>query len=190
MPTHPNRFRLRNDARNYGLIAITLHWVVALAVIGMFALGVWMTGLGYYDPWYRQGPALHKSVGVLILLLMLLRLARRLLDPPPPAEPGASALEQRLALLAHQAMYLLLFAIAISGYLISTADGRGIAVFGLFEIPALFSGFDRQEDIAGAVHWYLALGLIGLAALHALAALKHHFIDRDRTLKRMLGIRD
>ncbi|MOA52423.1 hypothetical protein D3C78_1757160 [compost metagenome] len=74
-----------------------------------------------------------------------------------------------------------------SGYLISTADGRGIEVFGWFTVPATLSGIDGQEDIAGVVHLWLAWGLIGMAALHALAALKHHFIDRDATLSQMLG---
>jgi cytochrome b561 len=75
----------------------------------------------------------------------------------------------------------------LSGYLISTADGRAIDVFNLFSVPALVSGFDNQEDIAGLVHQIIAYSLIALVVLHALAALKHHFIDRDRTLKRMLN---
>jgi cytochrome b561 len=76
----------------------------------------------------------------------------------------------------------------VSGYLISTADGRGIDVFGLFTVPATLQGIDHQEDVAGASHLVLAVTLIALALLHAGAALKHHFIDRDRTLRRMLGL--
>ncbi len=74
-----------------------------------------------------------------------------------------------------------------SGYLISTADGRPLEVFGLFEIPALISGIDGQEDRAGEIHLALAYSLMGLTGLHAVAALKHHFIDKDRTLLRILG---
>ena len=74
-----------------------------------------------------------------------------------------------------------------SGYLISTADGRGVSVFGLFEVPASLTGIPDQEDVAGVLHEWLAWGLIILAGLHALAAIKHHFIDRDATLSRMLG---
>jgi cytochrome b561 len=91
-------------------------------------------------------------------------------------------------MLAHGLLYLLLFALMVSGYLISTADGRGLEVFDWFAIPATLSGLKGQEDLAGEVHLYLAWSLILLAALHALAALKHHFIDRDITLKRMLGM--
>jgi cytochrome b561 len=83
---------------------------------------------------------------------------------------------------------MLLFAIMLSGYLISTADGRGLEVFEWFTLPATLSGLEQQEDIAGRVHLYLAWSVIVVAALHALAALKHHFIDRDVTLKRMLGL--
>jgi cytochrome b561 len=75
----------------------------------------------------------------------------------------------------------------IAGYLISTAEGVGIPVFGLFEVPALVSGLPDQADTAGVIHLYLAWVLVIFSGLHALAALKHHFIDRDVTLKRMLG---
>jgi cytochrome b561 len=82
-------------------------------------------------------------------------------------------------------MYLLLTALMISGYLISTADGRGIAVFDWFEVPATLHGLEAQEDIAGEIHELLAFTLVGLSLAHAGAALKHHFINRDRTLTRM-----
>ena len=74
----------------------------------------------------------------------------------------------------------------LSGYLISTADGRGIEVFNWFEVPGLGSFIENQEDLAGQVHEYAAYILIGLSSLHALAALKHHFMNKDNTLKKML----
>ena len=77
--------------------------------------------------------------------------------------------------------------VMIAGYLISTADGVGISVLGWFEVPALVSGLPDQADVAGQIHFYLAWALVIFSGLHALAALKHHFIDRDATLKRMLG---
>ncbi|MNR57354.1 hypothetical protein D3C85_1781150 [compost metagenome] len=75
----------------------------------------------------------------------------------------------------------------ISGYLISTAEGVAIDVFGWFSVPATLSGLPEQADVAGVIHFYLAWSLVVLAVLHALAALKHHFLDRDPTLTRMLG---
>jgi cytochrome b561 len=92
-----------------------------------------------------------------------------------------------LSSLGHGLLYAGIFLVMISGYLISTAKGRGVSVFDLFEIPAFITGLPNQADLAGAVHFYVAWGLVLLAGLHALAALKHHFIDRDATLKRMLG---
>jgi len=179
--------RIRNDRERYGLVAVLLHWLVALTVFGLFGLGLWMTSLTYYDAWYRQGPALHKSIGVVLFVVMLARLAWRLYSPPPAPLASHTPLERRAAHLVHGLLYLLLFAIMASGYLISTADGRAVEVFGLFSIPATITSIPRQEDVAGAVHLFLAITLMTLVLLHIAGALKHHFIDRDRTLKRMLG---
>jgi cytochrome b561 len=84
-------------------------------------------------------------------------------------------------------LYVVLFATMFAGYLISTADGVGISVFGLFEVPSLIDSIPDQADVAGAIHLYLAWTLVVFSVLHGLAALKHHFIDRDATLTRMLG---
>ncbi len=174
----------RNTHNSYGWISIFLHWLVALAVTGLFALGLWMVDLGYYDPWYQRAPDIHRSIGVLLFAVMLARLAWRYLNPRP--EPSGTALQKKAASLVHRLLYLLMYLLMLSGYLISTADGRAIDVFGLFRVPATLSGLENQADIAGKIHQLLAFGLIGLASLHALAALKHHFIDHDRTLRRML----
>lgn len=178
---------LRNDTQRYGLVAVALHWLVAVAVFGLFGLGLWMTSLTYYDPWYREGPWLHKGIGVTLLAIVLLRLVWRWLNPRPEELATHKPWERRLAGGAHALLYLLMLAVMASGYLISTADGRPLEVFNLFAIPALVTGIEHQEDIAGTVHLVLASTLVGLAVLHAVAALKHHFIDRDRTLQRMLG---
>jgi cytochrome b561 len=177
----------KNSNTEYGWVAIALHWLMAPAIIGLFALGWWMRQLSYYDPWYRQGPELHKGIGFILLGLLLARLAWKLLNPSPAAEAGTPHWQAALARLAHGAIYLLLLSIMLSGYLISTADGRPIDVFGLFEVPATIRGIESQEDVAGLVHKVLAWSLMALVALHALAALKHHFIDRDATLRKMLG---
>jgi cytochrome b561 len=86
----------------------------------------------------------------------------------------------------HTVLYLLPFALFASGYLISTADGRPLVAFGIPLLPSLVTG-EGLEDIAGAVHLGLAITLMAMVALHAAAALKHHFVDGDRTLLRMLG---
>ena len=179
--------QLRNSSSRYGWVSIVLHWGVALTVFGMFALGLWMVGLGYYDTWRKAGPDLHKSIGITLFLFMLLRVVWRFVSPPPPAPASQSRLIKVAATLGHAFLYLDLFLVMFAGYLISTADGVGIPVFGLFEVPALISGLPDQADVAGVVHLYLAWVLVIFAVLHGLAALKHHFIDRDVTFVRMLG---
>ncbi|WP_095109070.1 cytochrome b [Pseudomonas sp. Irchel 3E20] len=179
--------QLRNSSSRYGWVSIFMHWGVALAVFGLFALGLWMVGLDYYSTWRKDAPDLHKSIGLTLFAVMLLRVVWRFVSPPPPTLSSYSRLTRLGAKVGHSFLYLSLFAVMIAGYLISTADGAGIAVFGLFEVPALVSGLPDQADVAGVVHLYLAWALVVFAGLHALAALKHHFIDRDATLARMLG---
>lgn len=179
--------RRRNDLAHWGAIAISLHWLSALAVFGLFGLGLWMTGLTYYDSWYHKAPSMHKGIGVLLFITTVARLTW-LLAMGRPGELSSHAPWQRLAArFAHIGLYLLLFGVMVSGYFISTADGRPLEVFGWFAVPPAFRGIDGQEEIAGTMHLILAIMLIALAVTHAAAALKHHYIDRDRALLRMLG---
>lgn len=179
--------QFRNSPARYGTISVTLHWLVAIVVYGMFALGLWMVTLSYYDGWYHQAPELHKSIGILLMLVLVVRIAWRHFSPPPSPLSSYSRLTRIGATLAHIALYLLLSGILISGYLISTADGKPISVFGLFEVPATLADAGSQADLAGTVHLWLAWSVVVLSVLHGLAAFKHHFIDKDATLKRMLG---
>jgi cytochrome b561 len=179
--------QLRNSPARYGWVSMVLHWGVALVVFGLFALGLWMVGLDYYSTWRKDAPDLHKSIGITLFAVMLVRIVWRLISPAPPALASYSRLTRIGAAFGHAFLYVGLFAVMIAGYLISTADGVGIPVFGLFEIPALVSGLPDQADTAGVVHLYLAWVLVVFAGLHGVAAFKHHFIDRDATLTRMLG---
>ena len=179
----------KNTRASYGLVAILLHWVVALAVIGLAILGLWMVDLSYYSPYYRSAPFWHKSIGLTLFAVLVVRLVWRCINPRPAHMPSHQRWEVVGATVAHSLLYLLLFVIVISGYLISTAKGQGVSFFGWFEVPALLSGMDGQADRAGQVHFWVVMVLLGLVALHALGALKHHFIDRDDTLRRMLSPR-
>lgn len=175
---------IRNTPSGYGIVAILLHWLMALAIFGMFGLGLYMVELTYYDSWYRGSLELHKSAGVLLALAWLVRLLWRQINTVPQGL-SSKPLENLAAHLAHLTIYVLLAALFLSGYLISTADGRSIDVFGWFEVAATLTE-DNQEDIAGDIHEILAWLLMGLVGIHILAALKHHLIEKDRTLVRMI----
>ncbi|WP_455818053.1 cytochrome b [Pseudomonas cerasi] len=179
----------KNSVSRYGSLSITLHWLVAGTVYGMFALGLWMVTQGYYDTWYHKAPELHKSIGMVLFVVMLVRVVWRFVSPPPKPLSSYTPLVRYSAVAAHLLLYGILFAILVSGYLISTAEGKPIDVFGVLPVPAVFSGLGEQADLAGDIHLWLAWSVVILSGLHALAALKHHFIDRDITLKRMLGHR-
>lgn len=178
----------RNTQNRYGWVSISIHWITAVTVIGMFVLGLWMVELTYYDEWYRTAPLIHKGIGVMLLLLTLFRLLWKRLNLRPDEIEEHKPIERKLAKIAHAMLYILLFALMLTGYLISTADGRALEVFDWFSIPATISGIEHQEDIAGDIHEILAFSLIGFVLLHAAGAIKHHVIDKDNTLKRMLGL--
>jgi cytochrome b561 len=167
----------------YGLLTRLLHWIMALGIVALFALGLWMVTLSYVSPYYTIAPDIHRSVGMLLLFLLVLRFGWRLANPKP-ALSELSPLERRLAPIVHWGFYPLLFALMASGYLISTADGRPIEVFDWFSVPALVRR-KGLEDTAGDIHEILAWVTIGLVVLHAAASLKHHFVDRNTVLKRM-----
>lgn len=162
-----------------------LHWLMALLIPALFGLGLWMTGLDYYSQWYKSAPDLHKSVGVLLALMLVLRWLALLWLGKPVGQ--GSQLQQNIATLVHGSLYGLLILILLTGYLISTEDGRPISVFSWFALPAAGKLFDNQADLAGAAHYWLAWTLIGLVVLHVAGAIKHHVIDKDDTLNRMTG---
>lgn len=176
---------LRNTTHRYGSLAIALHWLMAIGIFGMFALGIWMVDLDYYDNWYHRPLYIHKGIGMILLLLLIARLGWRLVNPRP--ELIGAAWERMVALAVHRGHYLLLFAVTLTGYLIPTAEGVGIDIFGLFTVPATITFSKTEADLIGEIHRYAAWATVLLAAMHAGAALKHHFIDRDITLLRMLG---
>lgn len=180
---------LKNTQDAYGALSIAIHWLFALTVFGLFGLGVYMVELTYYDPWYRGSLSLHESVGIILFGLLVVRIFWRAINVQPTPEPG-KAWEHTISALVHGLLYLIPLLLMFSGYLIATADGRAIEIFDWFSIPALPAMMENQEDFFGEVHEILAWGLMSLSTLHALAALKHHFIEKNRTLKRMLGITD
>jgi len=177
--------RLRNTSETYGWASIVLHWLTAAAVFALFGLGLWMRGLDYYHPWYHRAPDLHRSLGMATAALLALRLCWRMLDVNP--EILGSRWERLAARTVHRLHYLLLSILVVTGYLIPTAKGRGFEIFSCIYVPSLLSLSPHRADLVGAVHRYAAWAVVILVTLHTAAALKHHFVDRDATLLRMLG---
>jgi len=179
--------RLRNTNKRYGAVSIWLHWSMAALIFALFPVGIYMTGLPYVNPWYTTAPHLHKSFGIILLFLLILRTIWRRVNPKPEVE--GPLWERISARIVHASFYILLFIITLNGYLIPTANGSPIELFNWLELPAIISGIKGQGDVAGLIHYRAAVVLMALTALHILAALKHHFIDKDHTLKNMLGIK-
>lgn len=172
------------DAR-YGAVAIALHWLVAVAVVANFPLGLYMAELPE-SPRKVELAAYHKWIGATVFALMAVRLGWRLAQRPPPLPPAMPAWQQRAAAAAHWALYALLVAIPLSGWLYSSAAGVPTVYLGLWRLP---DGVGADETLAAALklaHQTLSFGLLALVIVHVAAALKHHFVDRDGLLARML----
>jgi len=181
---------IKDHPSGFGLLSIVLHWVSALLIFFLFGFGLYMVGLSYYDPWYNRGPNLHISLGLVVLLLTLARIVWRLAHFRHPAPlPEHSRAVRFLSAAVQLSLYGLILAVLVTGYLITTADGRPASLFGLIEVPSLMRLDGTGVDLAGALHYWLAWAIIVLAVLHTLAALAHHFVLRDRTLIRMLDPR-
>lgn len=177
---------MSRKASNFSLLRIAFHWLIAIAILSLFLLGEWMEGLDYYHSWYNRAPDWHRSVGMLLLAVVLLRMVWRLAGEKVAALHTHKAWEKLLGRLMHLLLDMFTLLVLLSGYFISTAGGKAVSVFGWFEVPAVFGGIKQQESIAGQWHEWLAIALLVLAGLHAMAALKHHFVDRDDTLRRMI----
>ena len=179
----------RNTPTTYGASARFAHWGTLLLLIGSFGLGWYMTDLAL-SPQKLKLYSYHKWIGVTVFLLVMLRLGWRLVSPPPPLPAHMPAWERRAAMFSHVLLYALLFAVPLSGWLMSSAKGFQTVYLGMLPIPDLLA---KSSDLGKAlenVHEILTRLLLAVAGLHAAAALKHHWIDRDDVLARMTpGVR-
>ncbi|MDG1859930.1 MAG: cytochrome b [Emcibacteraceae bacterium] len=175
---------LKDDNKKYGTLSKLLHWGVGLAVIGLFVLGYWMRTLDYYSSWYQKAPHLHESVGLLLILLVPVMILWRLRNKNP-SDDHLNSFEKLASGLMKKTLYAVMLAILVTGYLISSAGDTSIALFNWFDVPAIFT-VNESKVFIGNLHQYFAYLIMVLVAFHALAALKHHYINKDSTLKRML----
>jgi len=172
---------------NYTRTAVALHWLVALLIIGGFAVGVTMVDLPL-SPTKARVFAYHKWAGLTVLGLAAVRLAWRLTHPAPPDLP-MPLWQARVARATHVLLYVLMFAVPVLGWLYTSAAGFPVVYFKLIQIPDLVAKDKELAELLKPVHGALAWSLAVLVALHVAAALKHHFLERDATLRRMLSWR-
>ncbi len=181
---------LINRPHRYGLVAVFLHWIIAITVVVEFSLGLFMTGMGYYDPMSQLLPHIHESLGVLLAIGIVVRIGWSMINCRPTPGRGVGPLARLISRLVQRSMHVLLVAIVVFGYLLSTAEGEGIPVFDWFVMPALMNPQVKgEEDLCLLLHLWLAWILMGLVFLHMAGALKHHFWDHDETLRKMLGLK-
>lgn len=176
---------LRNTVDSFGSIAKFFHWVMALCIIGMLAVGLMMVDMEP-SPAKIKLYGLHKSTGVVVLLLATLRLTWRFLNPVPRLPGSLHPWHYRLAKLSPLALYALLIMMPLSGITLSQAAGYPVMVYDLFALPNIISKNLELSKTAVMIHTYGAFALIGLLGLHASAALYHHFVLKTNVLRRML----
>ena len=173
-------------SETYNRGAIALHWATAALVVANLLLGLSMVGLPI-SPRKLQWYLVHKSIGTTIFLLTSLRVAWRVLHPPPAPIP-MPRWQRRFAALSHALLYVLLFAIPISGWLYSSATGVQVVYLGLLPLPDLVGRDRALGDDLRLVHVGLNALLFAVLTVHVAATVKHHVIDRDAVLSRMLPL--
>jgi cytochrome b561 len=180
------------DLRRYTLVAIGFHWLIAAVLLVLIVFGLVMTKLGLPPARQFQLYQLHKSIGITVLLLSVLRLAWRLSHRPPPLT-DMPCLERRLAEGAHGLLYVLIIGLPLSGWAMVSASRYNIptVLFGVIRWPHLpilpaLQNKAPAEAALKLIHAYGAYVLIALVLLHAGAALRHHFVLKDGTLRRMV----
>lgn len=173
-----------DTAPAYSRTAIALHWLAAALIVANLGLGVSMVELPL-SPLKLRLFGWHKTIGLTVLLVAAARLAWRYANPPPPPV-AMPEWQRRAAAAAHAALYVLMLAVPLSGWIYSSSTGVSVVYLGLVALPDLVAKDKALAAVLKVVHVTLNLGLVSLIGVHAGAALKHHFVDRDPVLRRML----
>ena len=176
---------LKNPEDRWGHVSQLLHWSIVVLIVVLGYLGLTMTDLANSPDKIRLY-ALHKSLGLTLLALVLLRLLWRVYAGAPRPLPGSPAWQERIATLTHFALYVLLLAIPISGWIFNSATGFPLQWFGMINLPAIAGRDAGLRELAATWHEWLFWALVLLALVHAAAAIYHHLFQHDATLARML----
>lgn len=170
----------------YTKTAMLLHWLMALLICATFALGVTMINIPGLTPTKLKYFSWHKWLGVTVLALSCLRLGWRLTHPAPPYPATMPGWQKMAAHGSHGMLYLLIFAVPLSGYFYSLAAGVPVVYLGILPLPILIGPDPELKSLLKGLHYVLNLALLATFLLHVAAALKHHFIDRDGIFKRIV----
>ncbi len=176
---------IHNSSDSWGWPARSFHWVLAILILVQFGLGLWMGEVPRADrPYYVS---IHASLGISILLLMALRIIWRLANVVPDDPSTMPAWQSRASQIMHWALYVVIFATILAGWMLvgTHRSPVDIYLFGLIKMPHIMSPGSPLHEPLEEIHETLAFGLIGLVAVHVLAALHHHFVMRDNILARM-----
>lgn len=174
------------NSTTYNMPTILMHWLVALLIAATFPIAWIMVDMQDDSPEQLALFALHMSIGVSILVLAILRLLNRLLSGVPAAPANTSAIVNKLSSVIHFGLYALMFIVPLTGWVMSSAGGHPVVFFGIWTLPDIVVQDDGLRETMEELHETVANVLLGLIALHTAAALKHHFMQRDDVLARML----
>lgn len=179
---------VKNTVQHFGLVSIILHWFMALLIIIMLALGFSIAALPAQGVDLLKGKLIfiHKELGVLVLTLVACRLIWRLFNTVPELSTHIPSWQKFAARSVHIALYGFMFALPITGWCMSSAAGFSVSYFGLFDLPFIVTPSGVKANLFLEIHKWLAYGLIATLVIHTGAALWHHFIDKDDTLKKIL----
>ena len=177
--------RVRSTEDRWGSIALGSHWLMALLIGVLIGLG-WVAVNWNLSPTKITLFVWHKSIGIVVLALVFLRLLWRAVDRRPTYPQDMSPLQRRLATSVHVLLYGCMLAMPLSGWVINSAAGFPFKLFGLWSVPNLISPNESVQEVAELMHLLLFWFLAGALCLHLLAALHHHFINKNGVLARML----
>lgn len=183
--------QIKNTADRYGAIAQLFHWVIVALIVTQFVLASRAEAAEEARQLLQLDRILatHRSVGMTIFMLAILRLIWRFSNPVPAPAPTTKPWQARLAGIVHWALYALILLTPLAGWLMSSAKSGSVAWFGWFTFPDLIAPDEARFEQLEELHELLATSIFALAILHILAALKHHFIDKDNVLRRMLPLK-
>jgi cytochrome b561 len=184
LESHGSRGGRRVASHRYTAVAILLHWLVALLILGSFVVGTYMVNLDL-SPWKLKVYSWHKWTGVTIFLLVAIRLAWRVTHQPPALPAATPEWQRHAAAIAHALLYLLMLAVPLSGWVMSSAGGFPVVYFGVLQLPDLVAKDKELFELMKSVHFALNKALLALVVLHVAAAIKHHYVDRDDVFARM-----